>query len=225
MTLTIAGNPLLEQRFPDREWEQFAEDAIEDGTQRLATIPPRYATAEATDPDVLRWGQILIGNAVANSRTAAIKLSQGPSLLMLGPTGTGKTYQAYGLIRALALSGLRFRWVLTTAADAYARMRPRHGADSEAEFAHMVNAGLLVIDDLGAAKTSEWVEEVNYRLINRRYEQMLPTLITSNVPVAHLKAALGDRVTSRLAEMADRVILEGADRRRAPHPSRQETAQ
>ncbi|SCE89597.1 DNA replication protein DnaC [Streptomyces sp. LcepLS] len=43
---------------------------------------------------------------------------------------------------------------------------------------------------------------------------MLPTLITTNLPTAELRIALGDRVTSRLAEMTERVILTGPDRRR-----------
>lgn len=73
---------------------------------------------------------------------------------------------------------------------------------------------LLLLDDLGAAKTSEWTEELTYRLINHRYEHMLPTLITTNLPTAELRTALGDRVASRLAEMTERVILTGPDRRR-----------
>ncbi|GGZ55723.1 hypothetical protein GCM10010371_14020 [Streptomyces subrutilus] len=44
---------------------------------------------------------------------------------------------------------------------------------------------------------------------------MLPTLITTNLPIAELRNAVGDRVASRLAEMTTRVILTGPDRRRA----------
>ncbi len=73
---------------------------------------------------------------------------------------------------------------------------------------------LLILDDLGAAKTSEFVEEQTYRLINRRYNAMLPTLITTNLRIRDLKAYLGDRVTSRLAEMTTRVEFEPVDRRR-----------
>ncbi|GHI91641.1 hypothetical protein TPA0905_11120 [Streptomyces olivaceus] len=47
---------------------------------------------------------------------------------------------------------------------------------------------------------------------------MLPTLITTNLPMEQLRATLGDRVASRLAEMTDRVILEGPDRRRRAAP-------
>ena len=92
-------------------------------------------------------------------------------------------------------------------------MRPRHGVDSETEFRAAADAGLLVLDDLGVSKNSEWVEEVNYRLVNHRYENTLPTLFTSNVRPRDLAEALGERVASRLTEMTGRVILKGADRR------------
>jgi DNA replication protein DnaC len=140
---------------------------------------------------------------------------RGPSLLLLGPTGVGKTHEAFGALRGLAermsLSTIR----AVTAADLYARLRPRAGVDAEAEFERYAAASLLLLDDLGAAKTSEWVEEVNYRLINHRYNEQLATLITSNVPAGHLGAQLGERVASRLTEMCVRVVLKGSDRRRA----------
>jgi DNA replication protein DnaC len=92
-------------------------------------------------------------------------------------------------------------------------MRPRHGIDAEAEFRAVADATLLVLDDLGAAKGSEWVEEINYRLVNHRYEHQLATLFTSNILPRDLAGALGERVSSRLKEMTDRVTLKGTDRR------------
>ncbi|SCF99919.1 DNA replication protein DnaC [Streptomyces sp. DconLS] len=146
-------------------------------------------------------------------------IAEGPSLLIAGPTGTGKTYQAYGAIRTLLARGVRLRWEATTTADFHARLRPRAGHDAERELQTLARCPLLFLDDLGAAKTSEWTEELTYRLINHRYEQMLPTLITTNLPTEQLRVALGDRVASRLAEMTERVILNGPDRRRRTAPS------
>jgi len=137
----------------------------------------------------------------------------GPSLLLVGGTGSGKTFQAYGAVRALGRSGAGLSWTVTTAADLYAALRPRPRVDSEDEFERFARVGLLVLDDLGAAKGTEWNEEVNYRLINYRYEQQLPTIITTNVASGKLPAALGDRVFSRLVEMARRVQIAGSDRR------------
>ncbi|MFI6883401.1 ATP-binding protein [Streptosporangium canum] len=178
-------------------------------------IPARYADAVADDVAVVTWVQRLLDRAVADSAMrVTCSVRSGPSLLILGPTGVGKTHQAFGALRLLATTGIRAKWQAVTAADLYARLRPRHGVDSETEFRLLADAPLLLIDDLGAAKTSEWVEEVNYRLVNWRYERVLPTLFTSNVPPKELSTSLGERVASRLVEMTERVVLQGADRRR-----------
>ncbi|MFB9399100.1 ATP-binding protein [Streptomyces echinatus] len=93
-------------------------------------------------------------------------------------------------------------------------MRPRRDFDNERDLQSLTRCPPLLQDDLGAAKTSEWTEELTYRLINHRYEHLRPTLITSNLTTDALRAALGDRVSSRLAQMTERVTLDGGDRRR-----------
>jgi DNA replication protein DnaC len=195
-------------------------DNIKQAEIRLTkSIPSRYQNATPTDPQVCAWVADVLAR-VTQPHFPVVR--RGPSLLLLGQTGTGKTHQAYGAIRALALSGAACSWKFVTAADAYARLRPRSQVDSEEEFRSLASVAVLVLDDLGAAKATEWTEEVNYRLINHRYEHELATLVTSNVPVGQLKAGLGDRVASRLVEMASRAVLTGPDRRRLSSRGEQE---
>jgi DNA replication protein DnaC len=178
--------------------EGFLRRAVEITDRR---IPPRYRHAMASDAGVTAWCE---------------RYAPGcKSLLILGPTGVGKTYQAFGALRMLAATGTAIEWAAVTEPDLYARLRPREGVDTEAEFARFASAELLLLDDLGAAKASEWTEEITYRLIGHRYDAMLPCLFTSNVPVGELKSVLGDRVASRLSEMCGRVNLRGGDRRRS----------
>ena len=179
-----------------------------------AGMPPRYRGAVADHPQVLAWARDVAEAAVAPSRGARKQVTTGPSLLMAGVVGAGKTHQAYGAVRRLVQTGVGVRWRATTAADLYADLRPRPGVDSERELATVSRCPLLIIDDLGAAKASEWVEEVTYRLINRRYNHMLPTLVTTNLAIKDLRAYLGDRITSRLAQMTTRVEFEPVDHRR-----------
>ncbi len=73
--------------------------------------------------------------------------------------------------------------------------------------------GLLILDDLGAEKMTDWVAETFYLILNKRYNEMLPTIITSNLPVSALAEKVGDRVASRIVEMCDIVELKGGDRR------------
>jgi len=201
-------NPAIVAALPDEPEPYSALDTMSAG------MPPRYRNAVADHPQVLAWTRDIAREAVSPSAGARRQVATGPSLLMAGVVGAGKTYQAYGAVRALVEAGIGVRWRATTAADLYADLRPRPGADSERELAAVSRCPLLIIDDLGAAKSSEWVEEVTYRLINRRYNHMLPTLVTTNLAIADLRAYLGDRVTSRLAQMTERVEFEPVDRRR-----------
>lgn len=208
---------LLDRDFPNEDRDPyFVRDNIELGRERCEKfIPARYAESVVDVPEVVDWVRQVVQSA-ARSRSGAPVVRGGPSVLLLGGTGTGKTHQAFGALRAISESGVACRWTFSTAADIYAKLRPRHRVDSEAEFDRFATAPLLVIDDLGAAKATEWTEEVNYRLINHRYSHGLSTLITSNVPPKDLGAAVGERVASRLIEMCERVVLKGNDRRRTP---------
>ncbi len=182
-------------------------------------VPFHYRTAVSSLPQLRVWidGLVATAREAQEERAAPIaSVNVGPSLLLLGVCGVGKTHEAYGAMRELAVTGVSARWAVTTAADLYAALRPRHGVDSETEFSKYRNARLLFVDDLGAErKPTEFTEEVNFRLINHRYEHHLPTLFTSNVEPKQLAERLGDRVTSRLAEMCERIPMKGNDRRRS----------
>ncbi len=206
---------------PTRDFDpHWIDENLTSGADRAEkTIPDRYANATVTVPEVAEWVEAVLTVAVNQTRGDCVSIRTGPSLLLVGPTGVGKTYEAYGAVRAIAVSGARCLWRISTAAGIYAEMRPRPRVDTEEVFARYASAQLLVVDDLGAAKNSEWVEEVNYRLINHRYEHCLPTLITTNVPPKELGDTLGERVSSRLVEMARRVVLKGEDRRRGLRPA------
>jgi DNA replication protein DnaC len=185
--------------------EGFLRRAMETTDRR---IQPRYRDAIASEGAVTAWCAAF---AAPDRGWPGGK----NSLLILGRTGVGKTWQAFGAIRLLARRGVTPEWQAVTEPDLYARLRPREGTDSESEFARLADAPLLLLDDLGAAKNSEWTEEVTYRLIGHRYDAMTPTLITTNVEISDLRKNLSERVSSRLHEMCRYVVLKGDDRRRA----------
>ncbi|MFD5031676.1 ATP-binding protein [Streptomyces sp. NPDC058405] len=178
-------------------------------------VPFIYRHATPDLPEIHNWIDTLVAaSLISQGHKPTATLAHGRSLLLLGPTGVGKTHQAYGALRDLAVTGVALNWLATSSADMYAALRPRSGVDSETEFRRYAHARLLLIDDLGAAKASEWTEEINFRLVNNRYENQLPTLFTSNVLPGELTNRVGDRVASRLIEMCDRVVITGNDRRR-----------
>jgi DNA replication protein DnaC len=178
-------------------------------------VPFIYRTATADHTNVREWADDLVAATREQAAGRIVPaIGRHRSLLLLGPTGVGKTHQAYGVLRYLAPTGIRLTWTATSSADLYAALRPRAGVDSETEFRRYAHAPLLLVDDLGAAKSSEWTEEINFRLINHRYENQLPTIFTSNVLPKELSDRVGDRCASRLIEMCDRVVIQGDDRRR-----------
>jgi DNA replication protein DnaC len=74
-------------------------------------------------------------------------------------------------------------------------------------------AQLLVLDDLGAEKPSDWVREQLYVIINRRYENMLPTIITTNCTTKELIDKIGQRTVSRIVEMTTPYKITAEDYR------------
>jgi DNA replication protein DnaC len=74
-------------------------------------------------------------------------------------------------------------------------------------------APLLVLDDLGAENSTDWVLEQLFLVINHRYEYMLPTIITTNCNGRELEQRIGRRILSRIAEMTDPIQIKAADYR------------
>lgn len=72
---------------------------------------------------------------------------------------------------------------------------------------------VLVLDDFGVEKTSGWVLQTLYTLMDRRYREELRTIITSNLSIEEIQEKLDDRIASRIVGMCKVRILKGRDRR------------
>jgi len=194
---------------PEYHRRQRAEFAL---SRWSAAVPYRYRDATASHPDVTAWAD----------RTAK-DLRSGGFLVINGTIGTGKTHTAYGALRRIAESGpLRFAMVAITAPDLYGLLRPK-GSErgSEHELKQLAQIPLLLLDDLGTEKLSDFTEEAAYRILNARYNECLPMIITTNLLTRatnpgepDLASHLGDRLTSRLVQTSHIVTLAGNDLRR-----------
>jgi DNA replication protein DnaC len=193
-----------------------------------ARIPALFADALPEEDDVLTWMREGVREAYAH-RGVYPAWPRGRSLLLLGLPGRGKTHQAFGAIRGLAACGLRCNWQYVTQVDYYARLRPRPAVDPEAEYRTLATAGLLILDDVGVAKESEWTGEAFWRLVDYRYQHVLRTIFISNLlprrpeegPLSEpgaggptLPEYLGERINSRIGAMAAVVPIIGPDQRR-----------
>lgn len=77
----------------------------------------------------------------------------------------------------------------------------------------LINTPYIVLDDLGAEKTTEWVLQTLYLIISSRYDSGKTTIITSNLSLDELAEKLGDRIASRIAGMSEIITLEDIDHR------------
>lgn len=117
-----------------------------------------------------------------------------------GNIGAGKTHCAVGLLREAMLRDPR-EGHFVTSTDLFLELRATMSATSETEHQVMSNYTrntLLVLDDLGAEKLSEYVRQSWYHVIETRYSEMRPTIVTSNLSLDEVAEAYGDRIASRL---------------------------
>lgn len=186
-----------------------------------ARIPPRYRRC---DLDNFRTDTHSLVEAlrVARAFVEAFPVVE-KGLLLLGKPGVGKTHLAAAclkeVIRRTAARGVFYdtRELLRLIRDTY---NPEVRTTEWEVIRPVVEAELLVLDDLGAEKPSEWVAETLNLIVNTRYNQKLPTIITSNYPDAPpgdrgtsetLSERVGVRMYSRLHEMCRFVVLDSPD--------------
>lgn len=138
-------------------------------------------------------------------------IGDGVGLMFFGPYGIGKTH----LAAAIANSHIGKMPVLyVSVPDLLAEIRDtmnKRGESSRLEMAKRVD--LLVLDDIGAEKPSEWVRETLFVLVNHRYEYKLSTVLTTNCTMQELEERLGGRIVSRLVEMTRCIRFDGEDHR------------
>ena len=151
---------------------------------------------------------------------------QGRGLLLDGQPGVGKTHLAVAVLKqVIQTSGARGLFYDTR--DLLRVIRSTYDPSirtTELEILRPVmTADLLVLDDLGAEKTSEWVEETLNLIVNTRYNERRLTIFSSNyldIPddtdPNSLLFRIGFRMRSRLHEMCEFIEMDGADYRELP---------
>ena len=161
--------------------------------------------------------------------------TDGKGLLITGAIGVGKTHLAVGMLLALVEEkGVQalfydYRELLKQIQHSY---NPQVNSTELDVLKPVFEAEVLVLDELGAQKPTDWVWDTVALILNTRYNDKRTTIITTNYPDlapgrsglttaqrATREETLGDRIgermRSRLAEMCVRVEMTGADFRQS----------
>lgn len=171
-----------------------------------AVLSPRFRNAECSHPDVIEWSDRYLADPTG-----------APNLYLSGAVGTGKTHQAIGALRRIVAANAqrctRMTFAVTNQGDFDAAMRPHTDGKHIEELADLQGADLLVFDDLGAGKATDWSDTTLFRLVDARWTRRLPMIVTTNLLGSGLEARLDERSFSRITAGAVEIELKGDDRR------------
>ena len=136
----------------------------------------------------------------------------GQGLLLMGTVGTGKTFYAACIANALLDKGYRVKMTnfATIANDLWS-------CDDKSEYMRSLNRySLLILDDLGIERSTDYMREMVYNIVDNRYRSGLPMIVTTNLTGQQLTKAedIGyQRIFDRVMERCHPVKVEGVSRR------------
>jgi DNA replication protein DnaC len=149
---------------------------------------------------------------------------EGESLMFWGEPGNGKSHLATAVANELTAKGKRV--VFISMPDLLEKIKAtfnKNSVETEAEIMRGLQmCDLLIIDDIGAEKVSDWVQEVIFRIVDGRYKKVKPIMATSNLEPKELAERIGKRAYDRLIEISQPIQNEATSYRREKAKARME---
>lgn len=184
------------------------------GIQERHLLDWRFEAAEETD--TIRWAK----HYVEDWRKVRDK---NLGLLLWGDVGTGKSFAAACIANALLEQAVPV--LMTNFSKILNQMGAMYTEERYQYIASFNHYSLLIIDDLGIERSTEYAKEQVYAVVDERYKANLPLIITTNLTIRELRnpATVADaRIYSRVLEMCTPVQVSGGDRRQTASRQKQE---
>ena len=142
------------------------------------------------------------------------KMKRGSGLILLGSCGTGKTFGAGCILNSVLAQGHR---ALMISIEKIAEQAEEAGFEGKGEyFDDLMNIPLLILDDLGTARETEYMMEITNRVVSDREKSMKPLIVTTNITFDEIKNPKNDewaRIWSRINARAIPINFSGTDKR------------
>jgi DNA replication protein DnaC len=158
---------------------------------------------------------------VRDGYDAAIRFARNPHgwLFLHGSCGSGKTHLAVAIAN-YAMDRQKIGVLFAVVPDLLDHLRatfdPGNGVAYDERFNAIRNAQLLILDDLGTENTTPWAREKLYQIFNHRYNEQLPTVITSNQDFKRIEERVLSRILDTRLTTYVHVDAEDYRRRRSP---------
>ncbi len=180
-----------------------------------AVIPRRYAEVGFDRNPAAGMPEQVLRPVRSFVRRLEDNLVAGRGLWLFGQVGTGKTTLAMIVSKAALDAGRSVAIYSMPRLLNEIRRTYEEGNDSSYTelLDRLAQVDLLHVDDLGAEKSSPWVLEQLYAIVNARYEAQRSMVITTNLSHSELADQITPRTVSRLQEMCEQIPLLGEDRR------------
>lgn len=134
--------------------------------------------------------------------------STGRSLLLFGGVGTGKTHLAIAIASHVLNLGksvlyVTFQEMMRAYKSAF---DPKSGTTEDAEILKYATPELLILDEIGVQYGSDAEKDYAFAILNKRYNDMLPTIYISNLELERLREYLGPRLVDRIRESGGKAL-------------------
>jgi len=200
------------QRMQSQRQEQETREKREETSKKarllkMLDIPKRFESANLNDWNMKEGNKIKI-----HTNNIKENIKEGNGLVLYGTTGTGKTRLSFAIARYIienanieTISRIKLHNLIADIIDE---------ENGKSNFKRIVKIDVLLIDELGAKEElTDWERLQLYTIIDERSENLLYTIITTNIKQDELKSYVGARIYDRLQENSEFIEFKGNSRR------------